>query len=29
MMNMFDGIRIRQDFDTLFVDSEKKKEEVR
>ncbi len=29
MMNMFDGIRIRQDFDILFVDSEKKKEEVR
>ncbi len=29
MMNMFDGIKIRQDFDTLFVDSEKKKEEVR
>ena len=29
MMNMFDGIKIRQDFDTLFVDSEKKKEKVR
>jgi len=29
MMNMFDGIRIRQDFDILFVDSEKKKEDVR
>ena len=29
MMNMFDGIKIRQDFDTLFVDSEKKKEDVR
>lgn len=29
MMNMSDGIRIRQDFDILFVDSEKKKEDVR
>ena len=29
MMNMFDGIKIRQDFDILFVDSEKKKEDVR
>ena len=29
MMNMFDGIKIRQDFDTLFVNPERKKEEVR
>jgi hypothetical protein len=29
MMNMFEGIKISQNFDTLFVDSDVKKEALR